>query len=117
MEKLFDSELRVMKIVWEYEPVSAKKISLLAAEKFKWNKNTTYTVIKRLIDKGILIRNEPDFICTSVFKEQDFQKAETKTLIEKLFNGSRSTFFATFADEKLLPDEIDALRALIEKKE
>ena len=116
MEKLFDAELRLMEIIWEREPVSAKELSLISAEKFGWNKNTTYTVIKRLIEKTLLSRNEPGFICSSIVKRDEVQKRETKTLIEKLFGGSKKAFFAAFAGETLSPDEVEALKALIEKK-
>ena len=117
MEKLFDSELKLMEIIWESEPISAKDISLIAAEKFEWNKNTTYTVIKRLLEKNILNRTEPGFICSSIIRRADVQKAETQTLIEKLFGGSKKAFFAAFADEKLSSEEIAAIKELIEKKE
>ena len=117
MEKLFDAELRLMEIVWESEPITAKEISLITSKQFGWNKNTTYTVIKRLVEKKILRRDEPGFICSSNVKKNDVQKNETKTLIEKLFGGSKKAFFAAFADETLSPDEVDALKALIEKKE
>ena len=116
MEKLFDAELRLMEIIWEHEPVSAKEISVIAAYQFDWNKNTTYTVIKRLIEKEVLNRDDPGFICSSIVKRNDVQKAETNTLIEKLFGGSKKAFFAAFADEKLSSDEVEALKALIEKK-
>ena len=115
MEKLFDAELRLMEIIWEREPVSAKEISLFAAEQFGWNKNTTYTVIKRLIEKGVLNRDEPGFVCSSILKRDEVQKAETDTLIKKLFGGSKKAFFVAFADEKLSPDEVEALKAIIEK--
>jgi len=113
---LFDAELRLMEIIWEHEPISAKEISLMAAEQFDWNKNTTYTVIKRLIEKDVLSRGEPGFICSSNIKKNEIQKAEMKTLIDKLFNGSKKAFFSAFSDEKLSEDEVDALKTLIEKK-
>jgi len=116
LEKLFDAELRLMEIIWEREPISAKEISVIATEQFDWNKNTTYTVIKRLIEKEVLRRDEPGFICSSIIKRDDVRKAETNTLIEKLFGGSKKAFFAAFADEKLSSDEVEALKALIEKK-
>jgi len=53
MQKLYDSEIKVMEIIWENEPISAKQISLIAAEQIGWNKNTTYTVIKNLKARGI----------------------------------------------------------------
>jgi len=116
MEKLFDAELRLMEVIWEREPVSAKELSLMAAERFGWNKNTTYTVIKRLIEKDVLRREEPGFICSSRVGKDTVRKAETNTLIDKLFGGSKKAFFAAFADEKLSEDEVEALKALIEKK-
>jgi len=116
LEKLFDAELRLMDIIWEHEPISAKEISIIAAKQFDWNKNTTYTVIKRLIEKEVLRRDEPGFVCLSIVKKDEVQKSETNTLIEKLFGGSKKTFFAAFADESLSPDEVEALKALIEKK-
>lgn len=116
MEKLFDSELKLMEIVWEKEPVSAKEISIIAAGKFGWNKNTTYTVIKRLIEKELLRREEPGYICTSVLTKEDLQKLETKSLIDKLFDGSKKAFFAAFTDEKLSQDEIEALKVIIDRK-
>ena len=117
MEKLFDAELRLMEVIWEQEPVSAKEICAIAAEQFDWNKNTTYTVIKRLIEKNILRRDEPGFICSSIIKKEDVQKNETNTLIEKLFDGSKKAFFAAFADEKLSDDEVAELKKLIEKRD
>ena len=62
--KLFDSELKVMEFIWDNEPVSAKDLSLLAAKETGWNKNTTYTVIKKLESKGYIKRNDPGFIWT-----------------------------------------------------
>ena len=115
MEKLFDAELRLMEIIWDKEPISAKEISIIADSEFGWNKNTTYTVIKRLIEKNVLRREEPGFLCSSLVKRSEVQKSETKTLIEKLFGGSKRAFFAAFSDEDLSPDEIEAIRSLIEK--
>ena len=63
-EKLFDSEAKVMEILWEKGALSAKEISLIAADTIGWNKNTTYTVVKKLEAKGFIRRDEPGFICT-----------------------------------------------------
>ena len=71
MQKLFDSEIKVMEIIWDNEPVSAKQVSLIAAEKIGWNKNTTYTVIKKLEAKGHIKREEPGFICSSLISRKD----------------------------------------------
>ena len=116
-QRLFDSELRLMELVWAKEPVTAKALSLLAAEDFGWNKNTTYTVLKKLVDKGVLRREEPNFLCTSLVKREQVQRAETKSLIDKLYNGSRKAFFASFLQtEELSKEELDELRAMIENR-
>lgn len=114
--KLFDSELKIMDIVWEKEPVSAKEISLIAAETIGWNKNTTYTIIKKLLDKHALQRTEPNFICTSLVPKAEVRKAETQSLIDKLYNGSKKAFFASFIDNDLTEDELEMLKKLIEKR-
>lgn len=117
MKNLFDSELKVMEIIWEKEPVSAKEISLIAAENIGWNKNTTYTVIKKLEAKGFIKREEPGFICTSVYKREEIQRSEANSLVDKLFGGSKKALFsALIVDEKLSREEIAELKELIEKK-
>lgn len=64
--KIFDSEIKLMEIIWRDEPVSAKAVSLAAEKEIGWNKNTTYTVLKKLIDKGYVRREEPGFVCSSL---------------------------------------------------
>ncbi|MGB4661241.1 MAG: BlaI/MecI/CopY family transcriptional regulator [Mobilitalea sp.] len=115
--KLFDGEMKLMELLWEAEPISAKQLSILAAEKYDWNKNTTYTVIKKLNDKNVIKRTEPNFICTSIIKKQDIQQTETQNLIEKLFNGSKKAFLSAFVqNEELSKEEIEELKKLIEDK-
>ncbi len=116
-QKLFDSELKVMELIWENEPISAKDVSLLAEEAFEWNKNTTYTVIKKIEAKGYVKRTDPGFLCTSLISREDVQKAETHGLIDRLFGGSKKALFsALIEDETLTPDEIDALRKMIDRR-
>jgi len=117
MQKLFDSELKVMELIWANEPVSAKEISILAAEAFQWNKNTTYTVIKKIQAKGYIKRTDPGFVCSSVITKKDVCASETRGLIDKLFGGSRKAFFsALLEDEKLSKEEIDELRKWIAER-
>ena len=116
-EKLFNSELKVMEILWESGPIPAKQVSLIAAETIGWNKNTTYTVIKKLAEKGFIARGEPGFVCTPLVSKEQMQKVEAASLIRKLFGGSRQALFsALLEDEPLTEEEIGALRALIEKR-
>lgn len=117
MQKLFDSELKVMELIWAHEPISAKELSVLADQEFGWNKNTTYTVIKKIEAKGYIRRNDPGFICVSLISKKDVCENETQGLIDKLFGGSRKALFsALIEDEKLTKDEIDELRKLIDKR-
>ncbi len=117
MEKLFDSELKVMEIVWEREPVCAKDISVVAADTLGWNKNTTYTVIKKLVEKGVIKREDPGFICSSLVSRREAQKTETKRLAERLFGGSKKALFsALLEDEKLTDNDIADLRRMIEER-
>lgn len=114
--KLFDSELKIMDILWREGKTTAKQISLIAATEIGWNKNTTYTVIKKLIDKNAVCREEPGFVCFALISRDDVQRDETERLIDKLWGGSKKAFFAAFIDEQLSEVELAELRALIEKK-
>ena len=115
-EKLFDSEIKVMEIIWEKGPLSAKEISLIAADSIGWNKNTTYTVIKKLEAKGFIRRDEPGFICTPLVGREQMQKQETESLINKFFGGSKKALFSALIDKEDLTDEqAEELQRLIDK--
>ncbi len=115
-ERLFDSEAKVMEIIWSNSPISAKEISLIAANTIGWNKNTTYTVIKKLEAKGFIHREDPGFICTPLVSQSQMQKTEAAALIKKVFGGSRQALFsALLEDEPLTESEINELRKRIDK--
>lgn len=114
--KLFDSELKILDILWREGKTTAKQISLIAAAEIGWNKNTTYTVIKKLIDKNAVCREEPGFVCFALISRDDVQRNETERMIDKLWGGSKKAFFAAFINEQLSEDELTELRSLIEKK-
>lgn len=114
-EKLFDSEAKVMQILWDKGAISAKEVSLIAADTIGWNKNTTYTIIKKLEAKGFIRRDDPGFICTPLVSKTQMQKTEATSLVKKVFNGSRQALFsALLTDEPLTESEIEALRKLID---
>ena len=116
-EKLFESEAKVMEIIWAKAPISAKDISLIAAETIGWNKNTTYTVNKKLEAKGFIKREDPGFICTPLISQNQMQKVEVTSLVKKVFGGSRKALFsALLEDEPLSDEEIDELRKLIDNR-
>jgi predicted transcriptional regulator len=114
--KLFDSELKIMDILWREGKTTAKQISLIAAKEIGWNKNTTYTIIKKLIEKNAVCREEPGFVCSARISRDEVQRDETERLIDRLWGGSKKAFFAAFIDEQFSEDELNELRALIEKK-
>lgn len=115
--KLFDSEIKVMEIIWENSPISAKNVSLIASDTIGWNKNTTYTVLKKLEAKGFITRNDPGFICTPNISKSQAQKTEADFLLKKLFNGSRKALFSSLIeDEPLSQEEIDAIRNMIKNR-
>ncbi len=116
-DKLFDSEAKVMEIIWSRGPLPAKEISLIAADSIGWNKNTTYTVIKKLEAKGFIRRDDPGFICTALISQSEMQKHETASFVKKVFGGSRKALFsALLEDEPLTESEIEELRKLIENR-
>lgn len=115
--KVFDSEIKIMELIWSNEPVSAKEVSILATKEIGWNKNTTYTVLKKLEAKGYIKRSDPGFICTSLISKDEVCKAETQGLIDKLFGGSKKALFsALLEDEQLTAEDIDELRKMIDRK-
>lgn len=115
-EKLFDSEAKVMEIIWDRGALSAKEISLIAADTIGWNKNTTYTVIKKLEAKGFIRRDEPGFICTPLVSREQMQKQETESLVNKFFGGSKKALFSALLDKEDLTDEqVEELQRLIDK--
>ena len=117
MQRLFDSEIKVMDIIWANEPVSAKQISLIAADTIGWNKNTTYTIIKKLQSKGFVQRSDPGFVCTSLISRDEIQRTETRSLMDKFFGGSRKALFSALLDDgELSPEEIGELRRMIEER-
>ena len=115
MEKLFDSELKVLEPLWEDGPLSAGELAKRLAASCGWNRNTTYTVVKKLVDKGAVARSDPGFLCTPLVSREEVQRQETDSLISRLFDGSRTQFLSAFLSEKdLTPAEADQLRKLIE---
>ncbi|MCL1847559.1 MAG: BlaI/MecI/CopY family transcriptional regulator [Coriobacteriia bacterium] len=113
--KLFEGELKLMELLWEHEGASAKELSLLAADAIGWNKNTTYTVIKKLVAKEAIERSEPGFVCHSLIGREDVGREEAKTLVRSFFGGSVKAMLSSFMAEGSLSDEeAQELRLLID---
>ena len=114
--KLFEGELKLMELLWENEGATARELSVLAAGAIGWNKNTTYTVIKKLVAKGAVKREEPAFICRSLIGREDVGREEARTVLNSFYGGSVKAMLSSFmADGALSPEEAEELRALIGK--
>lgn len=112
--KLFDAEYKFASIVWENEPINSTELVKLSLERLGWKKSTTYTVLRKLCEKGVLI-NE-DAMVSAVIKKTDVQKLESQTVIEKTFEGSLPRFLTAFlGDKKITPKEAEELKRIIEE--
>lgn len=112
--KIFESEYRFCLILWENEPVSSRELSELCKEKLGWSKTTTYTVIKRLSDRGV-VKNE-NTVVTSLISKEQAQRAEVDEMLESRFEGSLPAFIAAFSKKKKLTEkEIQQIIDIIEE--
>ncbi|MCL2814731.1 MAG: BlaI/MecI/CopY family transcriptional regulator [Oscillospiraceae bacterium] len=112
--KLYDSELKIMEILWEQGETSAKKIAQILAKQIKWSKTTTYTVIKKCLDKNAIERIEPGFVCRPLVTRQQAREYETNELINKMYGGSADSLVASIIGRKnLTSDEIERLKKIV----
>lgn len=112
--KLFDSELKVMDVLWKEGDLPAKNIAEILKEQVGWNVNTTYTLIKRCISKGAVERIEPHFLCRALIPKEQVQEHETTELINRVFDGSVDLLFASLLSRKdLSADEIAKLKQIV----
>lgn len=112
--KLFDSELKIMDVLWKEGDTTAKRISDILKDRVGWNMNTTYTLIKRCIGKGAIERREPNFLCHALIPKEQVQEQETTELINKVFDGSADLLFASLLNRKNLSrEEIERLKQIV----
>ncbi|MEG0854812.1 MAG: BlaI/MecI/CopY family transcriptional regulator [Angelakisella sp.] len=111
--KLFDSEYKFAEVVWENEPVSSGTLVRLCENTLGWKKSTTYTVLKKLCDRGIM--QNKNAVVTSVVKKAEVQHYESKQVVERTFDGSLPKFVAAFmSGKKLGREEVEELQRLID---
>lgn len=112
--RLHEGELNVMELLWSNKMLAAKDISKIIKEYIGWEKNTTYTVIKRLIDKGAISREDPGFLCSAKVTKKEVQQIETNALLSKMFNGSLTTFISEYLGScKLTTEEVIELQRVL----
>lgn len=112
--KLCESDYRFMLVVWKHEPVSSGNLVTLCKEKLGWKKSTTYTVLRKMCEKGLL-KNE-DTIVTSIVPREKVQSYESKRFVEHTFEGSLPSFLAAFLGSKTISEkEANELKRLIDE--
>jgi len=111
--KLCESDFRFMCVIWNYEPITSHDLVIKCGEELGWKKSTTYTVLKKLCEKGFA-KNENSVVTALVAKE-DVQKYASNKFIENSFNGSLPSFLASFfGGKKISESEADELKKLID---
>ena len=114
--KLFDSELKVMDVLWRKGDLPAKAIAKTLTEEIGWNVNTTYTLIKRCIAKEAIERSEPGFMCRALVSKEQVQQEETQELIDKVFDGSADKLFASLlGGRRVSREQLEQLRRMIDE--
>ncbi len=112
--KVFESEYRFCLILWKHEPINSTKLAKICREELGWSRTTTYTVIRRLSDRGV-VKNE-NAVVTSLVSKEEVQAAEMDEMMEKTFEGSLPAFIAAFARRQKLSDsEVEEIWRIIEK--
>ena len=112
--KIFESEFRFCMILWDHEPIRSMELAKLCKEQLGWSKTTTYTVIKRLSERGV-VKSE-NAVVTSLVSRQEAQASEIDELVEKRFSGSLPAFVAAFTSRKDISEaELDAVQAMIDR--
>lgn len=116
MEKIYEGEYRFLNILWENEPIPSPKLVQLCNEQLGWKKSTTYTVIKKLIDKGI-VKNENTIVSALVTKEE-VDRQDSEELLQRTSKGNIPAFFAAFLkDRKLSREDAEHIRQIIDQME
>ena len=112
--KVFESEYRFCLILWKYEPINSTQLARICKEELGWSRTTTFTVIRRLSDRGV-VKNENAMV-TSLISKEDIQVAQMDEMMEKTFEGSLPAFIAAFARrQELSDDEVKEILRIIEK--
>lgn len=114
--KIFESEYRFCLVLWENEPVNSTRLVELCKKQLGWSKATTYTVIRRLSERGV-VKNENATVSAIISKEQA-QKSRLEEMVDETFEGSMPAFIAAFSkSKKLSREDVDQLKALIDSYE
>lgn len=116
--KLYDSERKVLEVLWDNGDLSAKELAQRLQAQVGWSKTTTYTVIKKCIEKKVLSRTDPGFLCRALVSREAVQEQETDALIDKMYGGSADLLVSNLLGRRRLSaDEVERLKKRIEEWE
>jgi len=116
--KLFDSELKVMEILWKNGDTTAKRIAEILGKEIGWSKTTTYTIIKRCLEKGAIQRRDPNWVCRPLITREEAREHETFELINKMYDGAADQLVASLLGGKILSkEEIQRLKQVVREME
>lgn len=111
--KLGEVEARFADIIWQNEPLHSRVLAELAEKELLWKKSTTYTILKRLCERGIFQNNSG--MVTSLISKEEFHALQSEKFVDETFAGSLPAFLAAFGSRKKLTDaEIEELTSVIE---
>ena len=117
-EKLFSSEIRVMELLWKNGEMTTKEIASSLSESIGWSKTTTYTVIKKCVEKGAVLRRDPGFFCKAAVSKNEVQETEAFELIDRLFEGSPDLLVsALIGSGKISREQLQNLREMVRNME
>ena len=107
--------MKILEILWEGGELTARDVAAQAADLVGWSKTTTYTVLKKCVEKGLVERTEPGFRCRALTSREDVRQRETRGLIDRMYGGSADRLVASLLEGRALSgEEISRLRQLVE---
>ena len=116
--KIFDAELNLMNKIWDEGTIKAIDLANWATENLGWKKNSTYSMLKKLIEKQAVRRDEPGFVITPLVTREEIAYDETNLLIEKMFGGNMKMFLTSLvSNQNINAEDIEELKKIIEKNE
>ncbi|SDA47586.1 Predicted transcriptional regulator [Butyrivibrio sp. INlla18] len=114
--ELGEVQMKFAELIWENEPIGSGELVRLCSQNFGWKKSTTYTVLKKLCEKGLFQNNEG--IVSSLISKDEFYSKKTEEFVENTFGGSLPAFFAAFTSkQKLSKEDIKAIKKMIDDVE
>ena len=114
--KIYETEYRFCCIIWEHEPINSGELVKLANKELGWKKSTTYTIVKRLCERGVL--QSKNSVITTLYTKDQIQRQESREFLDKTFNGSFPAFLTAFAESKSLStQDIAEIRKMIDNYE